>query len=918
MLEDWTLRLRSLFKRNAVERELDDELRFHFEQQVASYTRQGLPYEEAVRRTRLALGTVDRIKEEHRDARGVRLVDDLHRDLRFGARQLRRSPGFALAAILCLALGIGATTTIVSVVNTILLQPLPFPHSDRLVRVIENFPSLAPGRRVMQRGIAYQEFLDWQKHSRTLSDAIAVAGMAQRLVRTSQGAAGLWGATISANAFAVLDVKPMFGRVLDAGDTAKPDVVVLAFDTWQRHFNADPNVVGSTLELHAGALMPPAPTRLLTVVGVLPPDFEAPIRSADFYVPLGPPTASSQTLRVTMIGRLASDVSIEAATDELNAMGAAIRPPWPADAAALVGPRFDVQRLKDLAVADLKPGLRIFLVAVVVVLLIVCANVANLLLARGMARQREMSVRVAIGASRGRLVRQILTECLVLAGAGGAIGALLAAAGVSMVKQLATVDAPGIFGLMFGSTILPRAHEVRVDVTVLAIAFGIATVTSVVFGLLPAVVLSSGRQMKTIGSSAQGIGPAATRTRGALVIGQLGMATILLVGAGLLIYSFARLSGNNKGYDATHVAALQLLLPNEYSTARKAETIDAFLTRLRQLSGVRAAGFSRHGVLIGEELTIGTFVPLGRTLDEMRNNPDRPRVRSISAGFLTAMGVPRLDGREFESGDTATALPVIVINRSAARQLFGSARAVGQPVNWYVGSAPVQVTVVGVVEDVRQESLAQERFPEVYVEYHQFLSLLETSPDYRRRQNEWAIGFMSFAIRTADTPEAAMPTIRRLVGSVDPNAGIDALVPMTRLVASSLARQRFSTVMLGVFAGVAAVLAAIGIYGVLAYLVVQRTAEIGLRMALGAQRGQVLALVLRRGLILTIIGITVGLVGAAAVTRFLQGMLFGITPLDARTFLAVALTFGFVTMLASYVPARRATRVDPLVALRSE
>jgi hypothetical protein len=282
------------------------------------------------------------------------------------------------------------------------------------------------------------------------------------------------------------------------------------------------------------------------------------------------------------------------------------------------------------------------------------------------------------------------------------------------------------------------------------------------------------------------------------------------------------------------------------------------------------------------------------------------------------MGVPLLEGREFETGDVANATPVIVINRSAARRFFGSARAAGQVVNWYVGDAPVQMTVAGVVENVRQESLAQETFPEVYVDYRQFLSLMERWPQHTRHQNEWAIGFLSFAIRTGDAPASVIPAIRRLTEDVDPNVGIDALLPMTRLVAGSLARERFSAVMLGAFAGVAGVLAAIGIYGVLAYLVVQRTSEIGIRMALGAQRSQVLALVLRKGLILTTIGIAVGLIGAAAATRVLQGMLFGITPLDPKTFLAVAVLFGLVTTLASYVPARRATKVDPMVALRSE
>ncbi len=546
-----------------------------------------------------------------------------------------------------------------------------------------------------------------------------------------------------------------------------------------------------------------------------------------------------------------------------------------------------------------------------------CANVANLLLARGTARQREMAVRLAIGASRGRVVRQIMTECLVLAAAGGTLGAVVGAAGVVMVKRLAMVDAPGIFGLMFGSTILPRAHEVRVDLTVVVIAFSIAAVTSVVFGLLPALHLSSARQVRVIGSSGRGVGPVGSKTRAALVVAQLGMATVLLVGAGLLIHSFVRLSGNDKGYDASNVVALQLLFPNQYSTARKAETIASMLARLRQLPGVQAAGFSRHGVLIGEELTIGTFVPQGRSLDDMRSDSERPRVRSVSDGFLTAMGVRVLDGREFEAGDAAHATPVMVINRSASRRLFGTARAVGQTVNWYVGDKPEQMTVVGVVEDVRQESLAQATFPEIYIDYRQFLSVLERWPEYTPRQNEWVIGFLSFAIRSADAPASLIPAIRRLTAAVDPNVGIDALVPVSRLVSDSLARQRFSAVMLVAFAGVAGVLAAIGIYGVLAYLVVQRTSEIGIRMALGAQRADVLALVLRQGLILTTIGITLGLMGALGVTRVLQAMLFGITPLDATTFLAVAILFALVTTFASYLPARRATKVDPIVALRS-
>lgn len=907
-----------LVRSRRMDREIDDEIASHLAEAIDEHIQQGLSAEDAHRAALRSFGGVTQAKEVHRQMRSFTWLHDFRQDVRYTLRTLIKNPVFTIVVVLTLSLGIGATTTIYSVVDQVLFQPLPFPDSDRLVRVVEHVPPGAPGRPVMEQGIPYQDFVDWSERAKTLSDAIAVGGMGQRLVRTSHGAAGLWGATTSVNAFRVLGSVAVLGRTLDDSDAASPDVAVLTFNTWQRHFNADVNVVGTTLELRAGALQGAIPPRLLTVVGVLPSDFEFPTGPSDFYTPLRPSNRSGPSPRVTMIGRLAPGVSLRAAADELNAMAAASRPAWPADAPALTGPRFEIQPLKDLAIHDLKPALGIFLAAVAVVLLIVCANVANLLLARGAARRHEIAVRMAIGASRGRIVRQIMTECLVLATAGGALGAGVGAVGVAMVKRLATVDAPGIFGLMFGSTILPRAHEVRVDVTVLVLALGIAAFTSVMFGLLPALHLSRTPGIRATGPGARGLGPSTSKTRAVLVVGQLAMATVLLVGAGLLIHSFVKLSGNNKGYDASNVVSLQLLLPDQYSTARKSETVDTVLTQLRQVPSVQAAGFARHGVLIGEELTIGTFVPQERSLDEMRSFPARPRVRSISDGFLTAMGIPLLDGREFVPGDVANAPPVIVINRSAARALFGSARSVGQSVNWYVGDEPVQVTVVGVVEDVRQKSLTQETFPEIYVHYRQFLSLLERWPQYTRRQNEWAIGFLSFAIRTGEAPESVVPAIRRLVETVDPSVGIDALVPMTRLVASSVARERFSVVMLSAFAAVAAVLAAVGIYGVLAYLVVQRTSEIGIRIALGAQRRQVLALVLRKGLLLTIVGITLGLVGAAAVTRILQGMLFGITPLDPQTFLVVAVAFGLVTTIASYVPAWRATRVDPLVALRTE
>jgi putative ABC transport system permease protein len=841
------------------------------------------------------------------------MLDNLRRDLAYAVRSLARSRAFTIAAILTLSIGIGATTAIYSVVDTILLQPLPFPESDRLVRVIEYAPPFTPGRPLIQRGISHQEYLDWRGRMKTWSGAAAIIGMAQRMVRTPDGAAGLWGAMVSDNAFTLLQVNAVLGRTLVAGDDANPDVVVLSHDTWQRHFHGDPAIVGKALEFRTGALLAPIPPRLLTVVGVMSADFEFPTEPLDFFTPIAL-DPSKRSPGVTTVARLAQGVSLQAATEEATLMGSAIRPPWPADAPRLTVPRFEVQSLKDRAVDSLWPALRILLAAVIVVLLIVCANVANLLLARGMARQREVAVRLAIGASRGHIIRQILTECVVLALAGGLIGALLGAAGVTLVKQLATVEAPGIFKLMFGSNILPRAHEVSVDWRLFVIAFSIAALTSILFGILPALHLSRTNHLRAMGSRGGGSGRSESRIRAALTLAQLALATVLLFGAGLLVHSFIALSTFDKGYDPANVLAFNLLFPDQYSTARKGEAIETLLGRFRANPSVRAAGFARHGLLIGEELHIGRFVPPDRTLEEMRE--DGVRTRSVSDGYLTAMAVPILEGREFSPADSGAAPGVIVLNRSAARKYFGAVSAVGQRMNWHVAKVQAQMTVVGVVEDVRQRAATDPLVPEIFVDYRQYLTLIDR--DSPQRQNEGAIGFLSFALRTSGPPEALVPVVSAVVRTMDPNIGIDAILPMERLEASSRARERFYAVVLGVFAVVAALLAAIGVYGVLAYAVVQRTKEIGVRMALGARRGQVLGLIMRKGLALAALGVTVGLAGAAGGARSLESLLFGVTPLDPWTFATVATGFMVVAAIASYLPARRATNVEPVEALRCE
>ncbi len=905
-LREWMIRLWQTVRPGRNDRDLERELRLHLELASEDARRGAVAPEQAARTSRIQAGPLASAMEALRDQHSVPWLRDLGQDVRYALRTLRGEPSFATVAVLTLGLGIGSATGIYSIVNTILLQPLPFTDSHRLVRVVENIERI-PGD-VVQLGLHYDVLPEWRRHTRTLEEVIWFT-RGTWLVTTSADTIQLFVGTTSVNTFTALGVRARLGRTLVPADEANPHVVVLSHDTWRQRFQSDPNVVGMPLELHESV----TESRLLTIVGVLPPEFELPAGPADIYVPVVGDRARGQGM---LLGRLTAGASRIDAEDEANRIGAAIRPPR-GDRALLSVPRFEVQNLRDLLVSEVRPALRVLAAAVTLLLLIVCANVANLLLARGTARRREMALRFALGASRGRVVRQVLTECFVLSLAGGLLGAVITVGAVSLVTELASVEAPGAFRWAFAHSLLPRANEIAIDLNTFAIALTLVLVTSIACGLLPALHLSRMNQRAAMGSIRSGFSRSESRMRRALVVGQLALATVLLVGAALLIQSFVRLTTVEKGYDPSNVLTFQLVYPFGYETFRKTETIEALLVRFRADPRVESAGFTRAGVLIPEQV-IADFVPEGKRLEEVRRDSFRPQFRTVSHGYFAAMGVPLLDGRDFTPSDTSVAAPVLVISRTVAQRYFGTARAVGRVITWHASDdePPVQMRVVGVVEDVRLEFLDRDPVPEIFVDYRQFLE--HAGFDVPAVRDMAGLGLLSFAVRVRGLPTAVAPAIREMVRSVDANAGIDAIVPVERMVASSVARPRFYTVLLGVFAAVAGFLATIGVFGLLAYAVTLRTQEFGVRMALGAQPAQVMALVLRTGAALAVVGIALGLAGAVVGTRVLQGLLFGVAPLHAATFLAVGGVFCFAAMLACYLPARRATHVDPFTALRWE
>jgi putative ABC transport system permease protein len=807
-------------------------------------------------------------------------MDSLWKDLRFGVRTLLRSPAVTALALLTLALGIGANTAIFSVVSGVLLEPLAFPRPDELVVVIDSAPKLG----FPQFSASPPNFKDWREQNQVFSSLDAMAR--GRFTLTAKGAQpqAVAGAEVTGDFFRTLGVRPHLGRLLAPADDRPGGerVAVLSHELWHRRFGGDPGIVNRRITIDG---------RAHTVVGVAPPALKFP-RQSELWVPLALDFSKSSrgAHYLSVVGRLKPGVSLERAQTDLSAIARRLELQYPAQNTdwGVV-----LTRLRDVMVRDIRPALTMLQRAVWVVLLIACANVANLLLARMGSREREIAVRTALGAGRLRLARQIIAESVILFAAGGALGLLVALWGTRTLVAL-NPDA------------IPRAEGIGIDARVLVYTLLISVATGVVFGLVPALSAIGGRLSGALkeGGRAMAGGRRGNLVRDVLVIGEVALALMLLVGAGLLIQSFARLQSVDPGFKPRGVITAQVSLPAvKYpDDPRQAAFFQHALERIRSLPGVQhAASIYPLPLSSGSGFQL-SFVVAGRPVPKP-GEEQSAHVRFISPDYFRTMEIPALKGRAFTEQDGIDDQRVAVVNREMASRIWPGADPLGQRLTFGDPTQPTAkwMTVVGVVGDVRGSNLGNESEMELYCS------------QYQNPSSEAAL-----VVRTAADPLSLVAPIRRALQEIDGDLPLDKVQTMEQVVSSSLAQNRVKTVLLGIFAALALVLAAVGVYGLVSFSVAQRTHEIGIRIALGARRVEVLAMIIRQGMKLIAIGLAVGLGGAFASSRLLADQVFKVSVVDPLTYIGVPVVLTAVALLANWLPARRATRVDPLAALRSE
>ena len=881
MLHDLFFRVRSVFRRKAVELEMEEELLFSSQRQFEKYLKTGMSSDEARRQVRIDFGGLEQVKEECRDARGVSLLETLAQDLRYGWRTLRKSPAFAAAALFTLALGIGANTAMFSVVYGILLRPLPFRDAARLIVLRETTPKIG------DVSVSYPNFQDWRAQSHTFSEMAAVASVGFNMAGGTQPE-NIRGLAVSPNFLSMAGIEPVIGRgfTRDEEKAGTAPVLLLSYALWQSRFGGDRAVIGRTIRLDS---------RTVTIVGVLPPDFRW-AEKCDVVEPIGVWATNNTNVTdradrgdLAVVGRLAAGVRLEQARAEMDGIAARLARAYPAS-----NDQFGVklQPLRESFSGDARLAMLVLLGAAIFVLLVACANVANLFLMRSAVRAKEMALRMAIGASGGRIMRQVLTESFLVALLGGLAGVGIAMAGIPAMARLIPADT--LAGASIG-----------MNGAVLLFSAGLVMLSVFVFGMAPAVHSARGNvcaDLKDGGKATSGGGR--NRWRGLLAASEVALALILLVGAGLMMKSLYRLLTVDSGFRAERVLKMKMgLRTAQYG--KDAAVIDFWqqlLDRVRSLPGVDAAAVGTAIPLTGDHWRTDITVEGAAFL--MPGGRPHPDTHIVSPGYEKTLGIRLLRGRGFRDADRENAPGVALVNATLAQRLFPGVDPVGKRFvfgPWESNRAPNWITIVGVLADTKMYGLANPARLEVYVPFRQMAA------------NE-----MALLVKSSIEPAALVSAIHRAVTSIDKEQPIFEIATMQEVVNASVSTRRITLILLGLFSGLALVLAAIGIYGVVSYSVAQRAREIGIRMALGAHRGDVLRLVLAQGGKMSLTGIAIGTIASAGLTRLMANLLYGVSAVDPATFAVVAFVLAVIAMVASYLPARRALRMDPLVALRNE
>ncbi len=873
----WITRLRGMLRRKRLDQDLDEELRSHLEMCAEDNRAAGMSARDARYDAQKRFGNTTLFKQDTREVDIVGWLDEAARDFRHALRMLQRSPGFTAVAVLTLALGIGANTAIFSVVDAILLRPLPYAEPDRLVRIWESSIKYDSPRNVVNPF----NFLDWRDHSQSFESMAAISGLMTNLSFQGQPVA-VQGMQVSPEFFSILRIPPLLGRTFTAADgvAGQEQVVILSYELWQRQYGANPKIVGAKIDVDAAPF---------TVIGVMPRGFTFPKFKSEVWTPL--PIARTEDWKggryLTVVARLKPGVSLGQAQQDMLRVAnftAQTRPDFNKNWSANVFPM-----LED-ATRGVRRPLWVLLASVGFLLLIACANVANLLLMRGTGRLRELAVRSALGAARSRLVRQLLVESLLLSLAGMAAGLLFAHVGLRSLLALIPQNAP-----------LPRSESIAIDARVLLFTFLATLLTAVVFGLVPALRLSRVDLQNALkqGSLRGGVGGHQTLRR-CFVVAEVALALLLSVGAGLMLRSFARLISVDPGFSPEHLLTMHIWTsPAAYhDNLKRSQYFQQILAEIRNSPGVQAAG-STHFLPLTEKISGSCFSPADQPPPTPSESPSA-QFLIISSGYFRTMSSHLLSGRDFDDRDSFNSLPVALVNHAFVERFYPRQNILGKLLRacWTI-EKPVEI--VGVVADARQAQLQDAPEPTIFLSNSQ-------APMY----------FATLVVRAVGDPLQIARSAEAAIHRVDPDQAVSDIQTMETVFSDSVSSPRFQAVLLLVFAGLAVALAMISVYGIVSYSISQRTNEIGIRVALGARSADVVRLVLQEALALAAIALLLGLAGSLALSRVLRSLLFEVTPTDPLTLALVCILVLAVSALAAVLPARRATRIDPIVALRYE